>query len=155
MRLGEIKWGDDSAERDDLLLSYFVDTDSYRRLSNQEKSLVVGRKGSGKSALRKKLEAEFTQAESTHVVNISPKYSSIRNILNDRALAEGFGEEIFFQHSWLRQMMLDCLCEVGHNAKGRYVADSLEFARQIAKDLNRTTNVDSFPNLGHFGTRSR
>lgn len=139
MNLNEIAWGDDSAERDERLLAYFVDTESYKRLSEKSKFIVVGRKGSGKSALRKKLEETFAREDHTHVINISPKYSSIRNILNERALSEDFGEEIFFQHSWLRQMMLDCLCHIGHSSKGKYVADSLEYARSISKELNRTS----------------
>ncbi len=139
MELRKIEWGDDSAEKDEDLLSYFVDTESYGRCLRKAKNIVVGRKGSGKSALRKKLEYDFFEQEHTHVVNISPKYSSIRNILNEPLLSRGFGEEIFFQHSWLRQMMLDCLCQVGHAAKGRYASEGLEFARSISKELNRTS----------------
>lgn len=139
MELRKIEWGDDSAEKDTDLLSYFVDTESYGRCLRKTKSIVVGRKGSGKSALRKKLEDDFSKQEDTHVINISPKYSSIKNILNEPLLSNGFGEEIFFQHSWLRQMMLDSLCKVGHAAKGKYASDSLEFARLISKELNRTS----------------
>ena len=139
MELNKIAWGDDSAERDEDLLSYFIATESFGRLHSKTKSIVVGRKGSGKSALRKKLESEFSADANTHVINISPKYSSIRNILNEKSLTEDFGEEIFFQHSWLRQMMLDSLCVAGHSAKGKYTAESLEFARTISKELNRTS----------------
>jgi len=139
MELRKIEWGDDSAEKDADLLSYFVDTESYGRCLRKSKSIVVGRKGSGKSALRKKLEDDFSKQEDTHVINISPKYSSIRNILNEPSLSDGFGEEIFFQHSWLRQMMLDCLCKIGHAAKGKYASESVEFARSISKELNRTS----------------
>jgi hypothetical protein len=35
--------------------------------------------------------------------------------------------------------MLDCLCRIGHGAKGKYAKDSLEFARTISKELNRTS----------------
>lgn len=35
--------------------------------------------------------------------------------------------------------MLDCLCKVGHAAKGKYASESLEFARSISKELNRTS----------------
>lgn len=35
--------------------------------------------------------------------------------------------------------MLDCLCQIGHSAKGKYASDSLEFARTISKELNRTS----------------
>lgn len=139
MEISKINWGDDSAERDSNLLSYFVGTESYDRLLQKEKSIVVGRKGSGKSALRKKLEEDFMKEENTHVINISPKYSSIRNILNEKSLTEGFGEEIFFLHSWLRQMMLDSLCTIGHAAKGKYATDSIAFSRDIAKQLNKTS----------------
>lgn len=139
MELKKIEWGDDSAEKDADLLSYFVDTESYGRCLRKSKSIVVGRKGSGKSALRKKLENDFSKQKDTHVINISPKYSSIQNILNEPSLSDGFGEEIFFQHSWLRQMMLDSLCILGHSAKGKYTSKSLEFARRISRELNRTS----------------
>jgi hypothetical protein len=53
MELNKIEWGDDSAERDEYLLSYFIATESFHRLANKSKSIVVGRKGSGKrGALR-------------------------------------------------------------------------------------------------------
>jgi Cdc6-like AAA superfamily ATPase len=139
MELNTIAWGDDSAERDEYLLSYFIHTESFNRLLDKSKTIVVGRKGSGKSAIRKKLESEFYGKENTHVINISPKYSSIRNILNEKSLTEDFGEEIFFQHSWLRQMLLDSLCLIGHKAKGKYATESLEFARTISQELNRTS----------------
>jgi len=139
MNLRNIEWGDDSAESDQNLLSYFVSTESYSRLLRKSKSLVIGRKGSGKSALRKKLESEFNSQNDTHVINISPKYSSIRNIINDISLRENFGEEIFFQHTWLRQMMLDALCVFGHKAKGKYATDSMAYARTVSIDLNKTS----------------
>ena len=139
MNLKNIEWGNDSAENDQNLLSYFVLTENYTRLSKKTKSLVIGRKGSGKSALRKKLENDFREQKDTHVINISPKYSSIRNIINDKFLRENFGEEIFFQHTWLRQMMLDSLSTIGHSAKGKYTKDSMEFARDISKQLNQTS----------------
>jgi hypothetical protein len=137
--LNEINWGDDSAERDPHLLYYFVQSAAFRRLSEKQKSIVVGRKGSGKSAVRKKLEQTFSEHPDTHVVNLSPKFNSIRNILNDADIAGGFGQEIFFQHTWIRQILLDCLCVVGHAAKGTYAKDSCEFARQVSVQLNRTS----------------
>jgi hypothetical protein len=140
MRISEINWGEDSAERDPRLLDYFITSDRFNRLSSKSKSIVVGRKGSGKSALRKKLEQTFTPQDDTYVINLSPSFNSIRNILNDRDITDGgFGQEIFFQHIWLRQMFLDCLCQVGNDAKGKYVSESLEFARRIAVELNRTS----------------
>lgn len=139
MKLSTINWGDDSAEKDPNLLHYFVQSTAFQRLCNKQKSFVVGRKGSGKSAVRKKLEQVFSTENETHVVNLSPKFNSIRNILNDKDISSGFGQEIFFQHTWIRQILLDCLCLVGHNAKGKYAKDSIEFAREVSVQLNRTS----------------
>ena len=110
MELQQISWGDDSAENDPFLLEYFVDSAAFARMRSKSKSMVIGRKGSGKSALRKKLEQEFASEPNTYVVNLSPKYNSIRSILNDQEIVANYGEEIFFQHTWLRQIMLDLLC---------------------------------------------
>lgn len=139
MRLSTINWGDDSAEKDPYLLKYFVESTAFERLRHRQKNMIVGRKGAGKSAVRKKLEETFQAEADTHVVNLSPKFNSIRNILNDKEIAGGFGQEIFFQHTWIRQILLDCLCVVGHSAKGRYAKDSLEFARQLSVELKRTS----------------
>lgn len=139
MKLSTINWGDDSAEKDPNLLHYFVQSTAFQRLRNKQKSFVVGRKGSGKSAVRKKLEQVFSADKETHVLNLSPKFNSIRNILNDRDISNGFGQEIFFQHTWIRQILLDSLCLVGHDAKGKYAKDSIEFAREVSVQLNRTS----------------
>lgn len=154
MKLCEIKWGDDSAEKDPYLLEYFVASDSFRRLREKSKGIVVGRKGSGKSALRKKLEQEFAADADTFVVSITPKYNSIRNILNDKDIVESFGKEIFFQHTWLRQIFFDCLCRVGDNTKGKYAAKSVAFAREVAVQLNRTSK-DFVENISDFLTKIR
>lgn len=152
MRINEIKWGDDSAEKDPCLLNYFVASDSFRRLHEKSKSIVIGRKGSGKSALRKKLEETFSKEDNTYVINISPKYSSIKIVLNDKDIISNFGEEIFFQHTWLRQILFDCLCKIGDSAKGTYAQDSLEFARKVSLDMNRTSK-DLVENISEILSR--
>lgn len=55
MRLADINWGDDSAEKDPQLLQYFVSSSAFERGKQKRKNIIVGRKGSGKSALRKPL----------------------------------------------------------------------------------------------------
>jgi len=164
MNLCEINWGDDSAEKDPNILRYFIESAAFQRLRQRQKNILIGRKGSGKSAVRKKLEEAFQAEPNTHVINLSPKFNSIRSILNDKVMANGFGEEIFFQHTWLRQILLDCLCQIGHTAKGKYAEESLEFARHVSVELNRTSKdfVENIAdilsrvkakagNLGEFG----
>ena len=139
MRLSEIIWGQDSAENDPNLLQYFQDSEAFARLQQRRKQIVVGRKGSGKSALRAKLAQEFSREPGTTVITISPTFQAIRSILNEPDLHQNFGSEIFFQHTWLRQILLDCLAAVGHDVKGDYAKDSFEFARTVATQLNRTS----------------
>lgn len=139
MNISEIDWGDDSAEKDSNLLRYFITSKSFQRIAEKRKSIVVGRKGSGKSALLKKLEDHFRTQEKTIVIRVAPKFNTLRAVLNDQNLQESFGEEIFFQHTWLRQLYLDFLCSIGHREKGAYVSGSIEYARGVAKELNRTS----------------
>lgn len=96
MDLNQIIWGDDSAEKDPNLVEYFVSSQPYKRVAEKAKNIVIGRKGSGKSALRTMLQKVFEAQENTFVVTVFPKYNSIRTILNDKDLAEEFGKEIFF-----------------------------------------------------------
>ena len=139
MEINQIQWGDDSAEKDPNLLEYFVASDAFRRVAEKSKGIVIGRKGSGKSALRTKLTETFEKQNDAHVVNLFPKYNSIRTVLNDQEIVNEFGREIFFQHTWLRHILLDSLCKIGDSAKGKYAADSLKFARDISLQLNRTS----------------
>lgn len=154
MKLNDINWGADSAENDPHLLEYFQYSAAFTRLSQKQKQLVVGRKGSGKSALRQKLTEHFSSQDETFVIAISPTFNVIRSILNDRALVENFGDEVFFQHTWLRQILLDCLVAVGHKAKGSYATDSMAFARKVADELNRTSK-DLLENISDVLTKVR
>jgi hypothetical protein len=149
MKLSQISWGEDSAEQDPYLLQYFVQSDALARLLKKEKPFVVGRKGSGKSALRKKLEEDFAGRPDHFVINIAPKYTSIRNVLNENSLHQGFGEEIFFHYTWLRQIFLDCLAAVGSSVAGSLVAGELAFARDIARS-RLGTQTDLVENIGEM-----
>jgi hypothetical protein len=164
VKISDINWGDDSAEKDPNLLKYFISQDAVDRLAKRQKNLVIGRKGAGKSAVRKKLSETFEAEDDTYVLNLSPKFQSIKAILNDNDLTSGLGEEILFVHTWLRQVFLDCLCLVGHGERNKFSAASFEFARDVARQQNRTskdlveniTDVISrvkakVANLGEFG----
>lgn len=145
MNICEIAWGNDSAERDPKLLEYFVDSSAKRRLENKQKSLIIGRKGSGKSALKKYIEDHFEHQEDTHIVTISPSYAAVDAVIKNQDI-EHFSSEIFFENTWLRQIFLDALCQIGHAAKGKYASGSIEFAREISIQLNRSSK-DIFENI--------
>lgn len=60
-------------EEKDGLLSYFVDTASYNAVLQQQKSIIVGRKGSGKSAIYIKAAAELQKDSTVFVVTLKPE----------------------------------------------------------------------------------
>ena len=146
MNISEISWGDDSAELDPNLSQYFVSSAAYTRLLTATKSLVIGRKGAGKSALRTSLEDHFKKQPNSHIINISPSYGAVNAIMKNTEIQSQFGTEIFFEHTWLRQILLDALCTIGNSTKGRYAKNSEQFARDISIQMNRTT-LDFLENI--------
>ncbi len=67
-RLAELRFGAEEAERDDLLDASFVERHSLDRILQQQKSIVIGDRGSGKSAIFRKL-AEDQAVETLAVAN--------------------------------------------------------------------------------------
>lgn len=58
IRESGLSFGADVAERDDGLIRYFVTTHSYQAIRDHRRHIVVGPKGSGKSAILKELTAD-------------------------------------------------------------------------------------------------
>jgi hypothetical protein len=69
----ESLFGTDSAEKDKFLNSYFIQTGTYRAVVNKEKLIVVGRKGSGKSAIFQYLKND----NNTVYIKLSPNKFSL------------------------------------------------------------------------------
>jgi energy-coupling factor transporter ATP-binding protein EcfA2 len=69
--LKKINLGKDEAEQDERLKEYFLKTESYEKIRNGEKTIVLGRKGSGKSAIFTLLEEEYSN-KGDIVIQITP-----------------------------------------------------------------------------------
>src|SRR5690625_4360806 len=69
-----LDFGAPAAERDVLLglKQYFYESDSYRRIKSGAKSVVLGNRGSGKSAIFKMLANEY-QAQDHVVIELAPE----------------------------------------------------------------------------------
>ena len=86
--------GDVRAEADGLLAESFVETPDYRALiESSELTVVVGRRGTGKSALVQELKRYWTQRDRVRLLRISPEE---HEALMLRPLATLFGPQ--FQH---------------------------------------------------------
>jgi hypothetical protein len=54
-----LNFGAPAAERDFGLISYFVESESFRRVMENEKFILLGNRGAGKSAIFKELYKDF------------------------------------------------------------------------------------------------
>lgn len=72
-RLEELNLGDPTAENEFTTLgSYYVPTDEYQRARRGEVNLIVGRKGSGKTALMSQVRDKVRSSRSNIVVDLLP-----------------------------------------------------------------------------------
>ena len=84
--------GDPRAEADSAMLNKaFLETSDYRTLiETSDRVIVVGRRGTGKSALTAELEKYWRHAHSTQVVKLSPEEHQVIGV---RPLIQLFGEK--------------------------------------------------------------
>lgn len=90
-RLRNLNFGAPAAERDinQGLKEYFFESESYRRLRDSNKNIVLGNRGTGKSAIFKMLAEGFKQRK-YQIIELAPEDYSYE-ILNDVLLKERDG----------------------------------------------------------------
>lgn len=94
--------GCEVAEREkDGLQNYFIETASYFAAVNQEKSILVGRKGSGKSAIYIKIQQELANDKLNYIIDLKPESDEL---LEDVQLSKLFDSPVskrsFFVSVW-------------------------------------------------------
>lgn len=90
MDLRKIDLGKDEAEQDQRLHEYFLKTASYKNALSGQKTIVIGRKGSGKSAIFTLLRKELEKSEEL-VIPITPdqySWSALRDYKEQGILPE-------------------------------------------------------------------
>lgn len=137
----DIDWGNDSAENDPALLTYFVTPSNFDRITQFKKTFVIGRKGAGKTAIRKKLISQLSNDSNHVVVEISPTNGIFRNLAGVDLLKEERGDETIFQYAWLNSIMRKCLSVIGSEKCQKLTVGSAEVARRFAREEG-VTNSD-------------
>lgn len=137
----EVDWGNDSAENDPALLTYFVTPSNFDRVTNFKKTFIIGRKGAGKTAIRKKLINQFSEETNHIVTEISPTNGIFRNLAGVDLLKEERGDETIFQYAWLNSIMRKCLNVIGSEQGSKLTSGSADAARKFAK-AEGVTNSD-------------
>jgi hypothetical protein len=111
-----INFGPDIAEDDPNLSEYFIHTEAYRRALGGDRTLVIGPKGSGKSAILRTL---VNNVDSNYTVVITPeKYAKalLRDILQQEAAV---GSEIHaFSAAWTFTILTEVFRQVITQKKG-------------------------------------
>ena len=72
MKLSEIDFGALAAERDSALRTYFIESDSFMRLRDGHRAVVIGNRGSGKSAIFKMI-ADQAKMHNSVVIELTPE----------------------------------------------------------------------------------
>lgn len=132
LKISSIDWGSDSAEKDPNLLKYFINQPSLNRLYTRSKTFIVGRKGAGKSAIRKKLVEQFSAWQDNYIIEITPTFNIFSNLISDTDIRANFNEEVFFQYVWLDHLYKKAFLEIGKNPKNSNAVE-FNFALELAK----------------------
>ncbi len=132
MNISSIEWGNDSAEKDPNLLNYFIDQPALNRLYFRTKTFIIGRKGAGKSAIRKKIVTEFSKWEDNYIIEVTPTFNIFSNLISDKDIQKNYNEEVFFQYVWLNYLYKKALIEIGKNPKNNKTLE-FQFAIELAK----------------------
>lgn len=106
IRLLDLDFGKDTAEFDRNLADYFVATAAYSRILSGNKSVVTGRKGSGKTALMNYFVA--SSSEDQAVITLEASQATLLKI---KQSVDNLGSELSdldasFKHAWLFSIML-------------------------------------------------
>lgn len=133
MNISKIDWGNDSAEKDPNLMEYFVAHPALDRLFRRSKTFIIGRKGAGKSAIRKKFVESSSSWEDNYLIEITPTFNIFNNIIEDSDIRNNFNKEIFFQYVWLNFIYKKALIEIGKRPKNEKT-DIFNYAISLAKD---------------------
>lgn len=102
-------FGADAAEDDPNLSSYFVRTNTWQKVLDGRTLVVLGRKGSGKSAIFKMLIEEAPK--NTHVIPVTPRLFAldILNSFKSKYPDSPFNQEIAYATAWRYSLMLELL----------------------------------------------
>lgn len=93
--------GEPAAERDSNLETYFLESPIFAAFKDRRVSILIGNRGSGKSAIFKMLGAREERA-GTHVIRINPEdysYEMLRDTLG-REIASGWSKQGAYHVSW-------------------------------------------------------
>lgn len=93
--------GPDAAENEgEKLLNYFIETAAYDKAFNSPKSIIIGRKGSGKTAIYIKLINELTKDKNNYVIVLKPEPDELEENSQVSKLYKPASVKSFYYAAW-------------------------------------------------------
>lgn len=137
-------------QENETLLSYFVETAAYHAALNLQKSIIIGRKGSGKSAINIKLIDELNKDHQYYLVALKPQSDEL---LEDLELSHIFNSPTskytFFINIWTIVILSRLLLTIADKILLKDSNASYSTAEQSV--INYVSDKESLLNLNVFG----
>ena len=116
------------------LLDYFVPTFSYHKAKESESILIVGRKGSGKSAIYIKLSNELSENNLNYVINLRPESDDLLHNIDLSKMYQP-SKRAFFFTVWKSVILSKLLNDINKRILARGIDSSLfaDYEQEIIK----------------------
>ncbi len=148
INLKDIDFGKDTAEFDKNLAEYFLATETYNRIVDGRKSIIAGRKGSGKTALMRYYVSEATPKQS--VISLEASQATLLKI---KQSVDKLGDQLSdldasFKHAWLFSIMLALSQKVIDNQWA--ISEDAQLVYQFARNNLSYKGTDVISALGNY-----
>lgn len=145
-------------QENEALLNYFVETAAYHAALNLEKSLIVGRKGSGKSAIYIKLMDKLRSNNQYYLVALKPQSDEL---LEDLEISEIFDTQIskysFFINIWtiviLSRLLISIADKLLLRDKGLVYSESEQVLLDYVSKNDHLLNLNIFGLIRSIGSK--
>lgn len=131
--LQSLKLGDDAAENDERLEQYFVATSTFADVVNDDADVVLGPKGSGKSAISRRLTSAAAAVPEMADVDVVPAFNLHGSVIFRRLASDLFQvDENLMRTAWLGYILAltgnRVVDAYPHNSKTASLKQGLAFA---------------------------
>lgn len=151
--LASLTIGDPMAENEfQTLGSYFVETDQYGRTLRGEVNLVVGRKGTGKTALFSQVRDRLRSDKQRIIVDLKPEGYQLQKLKEDvyQYLAKGAREHLLVAF-WEYLLLLEVCYKILEKDKERHLRDHR--LTEPYRELSAAYYRESVTSTGDFSER--
>lgn len=141
-RFEKLGFGSDIAEHDQNLMDYFITTDVFTKVQDRRKSIIVGPKGSGKSAI---LRAVHHHSNSEYVFSITPEVFSKSLLTHSSSAIDANNiDEDDFIVTWIYSIITEIFKTVCTNPRGISNPRMLRPIRDFLIDNTSSIDLDLF-----------